>query len=184
MGPPPSCCSCLSLPSFDCLHLNTRLADGRPAIIIDPGSVWDLSGDQWAKGIAVNCSKHGYKPTYEQRSTPLNVSGVGNGSQQCNFDAHLPIALKTMTGEVRVGDMNTPTISESDLPGLMGLTAMEKNRAVLDVNTKRLYFLGPGDYELDQEVPPGTAQYTPLQRIWVKVMVAATVYNAFTTLFN
>ena len=32
----------LVCPSFDCLHIKTKLPDGRIAVIIDPGSVWDL----------------------------------------------------------------------------------------------------------------------------------------------
>ena len=49
-----------------------------------------------------------------------------------------------------------PTVVRSDLPGLLGLHALKRNRAVLDVNTNKLYFLGPGDYDLDKAVPPGT----------------------------
>ena len=30
-------------------HIRTQLADGRPALIIDPGSVGNLCGDRWAK---------------------------------------------------------------------------------------------------------------------------------------
>ena len=33
---------------------------------------------------------------------------------------------------------------------------LKKNRAVIDANTNKLYFLGPGDYDLDKAVPPGT----------------------------
>ena len=32
--------------------IRTQLADGRPSLIIDPGSVGNLCGDRWAKSIA------------------------------------------------------------------------------------------------------------------------------------
>ena len=43
--------------------------------------------------------------------------------------------------------------------GLLGFTALRKNKAILDFNTLRLHFCGPGEYELEKEVPPGTDTY-------------------------
>ena len=96
------------------------------------------------------------KPRYERRSEPLNVSGVGNGSQACHYDCHLPLAFQTTSGERRTGDFKTPTISDSELPGLLGLNALTANRAVIDCHTNKMYFLGPGDYDLEKAMPPGT----------------------------
>ena len=50
----------------------------------------------------------------------------------------------------------TPTVSKSDLPGLLGLAALTKNRGILDFNTMELHFCGPGDYDLGKALPPGT----------------------------
>ena len=86
------------------------------------------------------------------------MSGVGNGSQRCQYNCKLPIALTHQDG-VRSGTLNVPTVSNSELPGLLGLTAMKNNRAILDCNTNKLYFLGPGDYDLDKMMPPGTDAY-------------------------
>ena len=33
-------------------HTETRLADGRPSVLIDPGSLGNLTGDQWAREAA------------------------------------------------------------------------------------------------------------------------------------
>ena len=49
-----------------------------------------------------------------------------------------------------------PSVPDSDLPGLLGLTALRKNRAILDLHTMRIYFAGPGDYDLMTAMPPGT----------------------------
>ena len=138
-------------------HINTRLPDGRPSIIIDPGSVGNLSGDKWAREVAINASKNGLRPSYSKRTKPLRVSGVGNGSQACTYDCNLPVALKHDDGnDVSLGTLSVPTVPNSDLPGLLGLNPLRKNRGVLDLNTLKLYFLGPGDYDLATAMPPGT----------------------------
>jgi len=54
------------------------------------------------------------------------------------------------------GTVTTATVPNSDLPGLLGLAALRNNRAILDFNSLKLYFLGPGDYNLENSTPPGT----------------------------
>ena len=66
-------------------HIRTQLPDGRPSVIIDPGSVGNLCGDRWAKTVAQAAARSGKKPSYEKRSKPLNVSGVGHDSQSAPF---------------------------------------------------------------------------------------------------
>ena len=46
--------------------------------------------------------------------------------------------------------MRTSTVRNSGLPGLLGMNALRKNRAVLDINANKLYFLGPGGYDMDK----------------------------------
>ena len=141
-------------PSF---HIQTRLADGRPSIIVDPGSVGNLCGDKWAKEVATIAARNGHKPSYEKRPRPLNVSGVGNGSNSCHYDCKLPVALQQADqGELSVGHLTVPAVHNSDIPGLPGLTALRKNRAILDFNTLRLHFCGPGDCDMSKALPPGT----------------------------
>ena len=138
-------------------HIHTRLADGRPSLIVDPGSVGNLCGSAWAKEVAGAAFKNGQRPTYEKRPRPLRVSGVGSGAQQCTYDCNLPVALRRIDNKkIVVGHINTPTVGSSDLPGLLGLTALRRNRAVLDFNTLQLHFCGPGDYTLPASLPPGT----------------------------
>ena len=142
-------------------QVRTHLADGRPSLIIDPGSVGNLCGDSWAKQMAITSSKYGKDPSFTRRTTPINVSGVGHGSQQAKHDCHLPIAFKKKNGPagapVRAeGHISISSVQNSQLPGLMGLNALIKNRAVLDFRTQELYFLGPGDYDLSKAMPAGT----------------------------
>ena len=43
-------------------HTETRLRDGRPAILIDPGSVGNLGGDRWAQIVAKLALEHQRNP--------------------------------------------------------------------------------------------------------------------------
>ena len=52
-----------------------------------------------------------------------------------------------------------PSVPNSDLPGLLGLNALRKNRAVIDFDENMMYFLGPGEYDLSKALPPGTDCY-------------------------
>ena len=141
-------------------HIQTRLPDGRPSIIVDPGSVGNLCGDRWAKEVAEAARKSGHHPTYDRRPRPLKVSGVGNGTQECNYDCTLPVALMPEGHQhATIGKLTVPAVQTSDLPGLLGLTSLKANRAVLDFNTMKLHFLGPSDYQLEKAMPHGSDTY-------------------------
>eukprot|EP00974_Lingulodinium_polyedra_P104496 10115224-Lingulodinium_polyedra.AAC.1 len=57
------------------------------------------------------------------------------------------------------GNLKIPSVPNSDLPGLLGLTALRKNRVVLDFTTLRLHFCGPGDYDMERTLPEGTDSF-------------------------
>ena len=138
-------------------HMQTRLRDGRPALLIDPGSVGNLCGSDWATEVAKAAARNGKTPSYEKRAQPLDVSGVGKGSEKCVYDCKLPIALKQAdTDQVTHGNVTIPTVKGSALPGLLGLKSMRENRAILDLVKMELHFLGPADYDLPKNLPPGT----------------------------
>jgi hypothetical protein len=65
------------------LHAATRLEDGRPILLLDIGSVGNLTGDQWLKDTGRLAMRHGRRPEQYRRERPLDVSGVGNGSHKC-----------------------------------------------------------------------------------------------------
>ena len=117
----------------------------------------NLCGDRWARTVAQATARSGKSPSYERRSKPLNVSGVGHGSQAAPFDCKLPISLKHDDSQsVSSGTVTAPAVANSDLPGLLGLTALRKNKAIIDFSTMKMYFTGPGDYDLNKSPPPGT----------------------------
>ena len=52
-----------------------------------------------------------------------------------------------------------PTVKNSKLPGLLGLNSLRSRRAVIDCHTRKMYFLGPGDYDLAAGMPTGTQTF-------------------------
>jgi hypothetical protein len=85
---------------------------------------------------------------------------VGNRAQACEYDSKLPVALRQVDRRaVSIGHITTPTVSSSMIPSLLGFTSLRKNRAIIDFNTLKLYFCGPGDYELGTGLPPGTDRF-------------------------
>ena len=125
-------------PGFLNYHAVAKLASNKPALLIDPGSVHNLCGDRWAKEVARQAKKHGRTPSYDRRKKALEVNGVGQGSQHCHYDVNLPIGFRdTRKQQVEVG-VRSATVANSDLPGLLGLQALEKTGAVLDLRTGTL----------------------------------------------
>ena len=97
--------------------------------------------------------------------TPLNVSGVGKGSQQCNWKSTTPVAIRREDGTNTVHSLSCPIVQRDEqgirLPGLLGLESLERQRAILDCGRQKLYLPGPGDIEV--VLPPGST-VVPLQK--------------------
>ena len=68
---------------------------------------------------------------------------------------HVP----NVEGGLGAGTFTSPTVPNSDLPGLIGLEALERMRAVLDFITGTLHLMGPGDHAIADVLPPGTTSY-------------------------
>ena len=83
--------------------------------------------------------------------------GVGNGSQSCTHNCHLPIVLRQASGGYTAGVLEAPIVPKSDLPGLLGLRSMQNSRATLDLTTNQMHLCGPGDVSII--LPSGTETY-------------------------
>ena len=138
-------------------QVKTRLK-GKTAVLVDVGAVGNLAGSEWARELATKALKTGRKPREEQRTRGLKVAGVGTGSQTCQYDVHLPCAIPLADGGVLKCTFTTPTVPNSTLPALLGLQSLKNSRAIIDTNDSKVYFLGPGDYDLMKGLPPGTKQ--------------------------
>ena len=113
-------------------HTETRLTDGRPAILIDPGSVGNLGGGDWAREVAKVAMQH---------------------------NRILPVAIRRIDGTHSRSTFQIPVVNHSILPGLLGLQSMRDRNAILDMQTLRLHLCGPGDYDLLPALPPGTESF-------------------------
>jgi len=74
-----------------------------------------------------------------------------------------PLALTDDDGDTHLHNITTPVI-EGDgehLPGLLGLSSLERNRAILDTGRRLLILPGEGDYEY---VLPSGATILPLEK--------------------
>ena len=125
-------------------------------MLVDPGSIGNLGGDAWALDVAKVAIQNGRKPQQVRRDRPLKVSGVGHGSQTASHNCVLPSCFQKLDGSFHSGSFEAPIVKDSDLPGLLGLTSLKNRRAILDLVTNQLHFLGPGDYDLMTALPPGT----------------------------
>ena len=147
-------------PEMSVYHALTRLTDGRPSLLIDPGSVGNLCGESWARNVSDAAKKVGKTSTYHKRSRVLNVRGVGPKGAECTHDLTLPISMRSLGGQtVSPGTLITPAIPGSDVPGLLGLASLRSNRTILDCNTMQLHLCGPGEYDLSTTLPPGTDSF-------------------------
>ena len=62
-------------------HQNTQLRNGRLSFIVDPGAWTNLIGKKLARSMAQAALDAGHKPSQDPLDQPLEVAGVGNGSQ-------------------------------------------------------------------------------------------------------
>ena len=114
--------------------------------------------------------KHGVRPEQYRRERPLDVSGIGNGSHKCTHKCKIPLASQRSDGTICRATFDTPAIPNSQVPALLGLDSLRISRAIIDLNTLRLHMCGPGDYKLDEILPPGTEHIqcvlAPYQATW------------------
>ena len=103
----------------------TELHDGQHALLVDPGSCNNLAGGEWVRRgarLADAAGRTGIKTT--KREQVLHVSGVGTSSQECHYNAHLPITLRDINGNPVEATFTKPTINNSTLPALLGLNSL------------------------------------------------------------
>ena len=137
-------------------HSVTRLTDGRLSMLLDIGSVGNLTSDVTARAMATAAINAGRTPSQYKRDKPLNVSGVGKGNEQCHHNCKVSVSINTTGGKSVRANFDTPIVPGSELPALLGLETIRRCRGIIDTNTLRLHLLGPGDYDLEKMLPPGT----------------------------
>ena len=131
-------------------HALVRLKGNlREGLLVDCGAVSNLAGSRWIQRSASIAAKHG-QGTETVKTAPTSVEGVGSGSSQISHKAKVPVC----TTDGTQGIFESAVVEDSDLPALMGLETLEKNRALIDVSNRKLIYVGPGGYEL--KLNPGS----------------------------
>ena len=140
-------------------YLSVKLPTGL-SIIVDPGAYTNLAGVKWVKAQAEQAKQNKHYSKQNKMKVPLGVSGVGNGSQQCTWQAQIPVAVE---GEYPSGHstcvhkFECPIVEGAgeDLPALLGLKSMSEKNAILEMTPGKecLIFPGAGGYEI--KLAPG-----------------------------
>ena len=100
-------------------HVETRLPNGKPALLLDIASLGNLAGDEWVRQQAAMAIRAGLRPEQRRRERPLTVRGVGQGGGKCLKICILPVSLMNAAGQRVTGTFDTPTWPHSQFPALL-----------------------------------------------------------------
>ena len=121
------------------------------ALLIDPGSPDNLCGDEWSERMRTAAVRAGRpNTTSSPMQNPLEVGGIGTGTQTATQKVVHRIGL----ANGREANYETPVLPRSGTPALLGQRSLRKLRALIDCFTGRLYFIGPGGYQI--KLSPGS----------------------------
>ena len=67
-------------------YAKTELPSGRPAALVDPGAWTSAGGQEKSRALAIIAAQHGYQLSQRKMDTPLKISGVGDGVQECKWE--------------------------------------------------------------------------------------------------
>ena len=111
-----------------CFHGMTNLPDGRQGLLVDPGAWSNLAGEVWTQTMAKKAINAGLKVSESRMAKPLNVAGVGTGSNQAEWEIQVPIAVCDSEGHANMHAYKAPTVrgEGKNLPALLGLQSMSK----------------------------------------------------------
>ena len=126
--------------------VRTRMATAPGvALLVDPGSPENLCGDQWSTDMQ-NAALAANRPPikYENLARPLEVGGIGSGTQSAYKSGQHCIGLSDGTDAV----FTSPILPNSGTPALLGQKSLKRMRCVLDCFQNKLYMIGPGGYTL------------------------------------
>ena len=141
-----------------CYHGATQLSDGRQGLLVDPGAWSNLVGETWARNMAKKALAAGHKPKEQRMDKPLNVAGVGTGTNSAEWEVNIPIAVGNDDDHTIIDEFRAPSVTGpgKDLPALLGLKSMSLKKGVLEMTDGEEYltFPGPGGYKI--EWSPGT----------------------------
>ena len=134
-----------------------QMSDDEVGILPDTGAHDGLCGSLWARAQAEKCQAAGKHIGQKRLNQPRNVQGVGNGSQQANYEVCLAAGIQDTEGRYYEEKYKAPCLEGSGIPGLMGIISLERNDALIRCSTGEMWFLGPGGVEI--KASPGSRHF-------------------------
>ncbi|CAK0884433.1 unnamed protein product [Prorocentrum cordatum] len=165
-------------------HAKTALANGAPALLVDIGAWTNVGGADRGREAAQAALNAGYEPKQTKLDCPLEIQGVGHGTQKGECKATVPVALMTEDGSATMFNYEVPLIDKSpkngmghQLPLIVGLRSLKDKRAVLELEDGKemMTFPGPGGYTIQWS--PGTVRIPMEQGLSGHLMVGCSQYD-------
>ena len=112
--------------------VHVKLANGKLGIVVDPGSVQNLTGDAWLREVALQFKQNEGQPVSQtKRQSPMHVGGVGNGTQVCQWNCTVPSSIRQQDGTYMQSVYSSPVIENSGCPAPWGSRSLEENGAII-----------------------------------------------------
>lgn len=104
-------------------------------------------------------AKYGHEASLIKLGKPMQVGGVGQGTETCRYAIKTFLAIKHSDdnrGHLR--EWTAPIVDGNgvNLPGFLGMDSLEGNRAIADAGNGRLIYPGPGEVKII--LPPGSIE--------------------------
>ncbi len=87
-------------------------------------------------------------PQPSWRDTPMQLGGIGHGSQQSTTGFDCTIGIDSMISGPSVARFKAPDLLGTMLPGIIGQKTLKENRCLIDCHNLILYTIGEGGYEI------------------------------------
>ena len=136
------------------------------SILVDPGAYTNLVGEAWVQEMAAKCGEHNLAPTQRRLANPLQVQGVGHGSQRAEYAVTMPVGFGCRQDGVETiarHHFEAPVITQGGrhLPALLGLKSLREKSAVLVMGQgeEDLLLILPGEQGMNLQPSPGSVIY-------------------------
>ena len=91
-------------------HAATQLTSGQLSLIVDPGAFTSLIGADLARKLAIRAKSSHKNIEQEAMPVPLDVAGVGDGSQKCHWQIKCDVAVPQADGPSQVRTWKAPIV--------------------------------------------------------------------------
>ena len=95
--------------------MKTCLSGDRPALLWDPGTYDNITGDEWASIMTRHCVNADVEVQQERMEKSLLLSGVGKGTQEASWRMNFTTATPDVNGDAWPGTYTAPVVGQPSL---------------------------------------------------------------------